>query len=139
MKTMNRSVAPPPTRPSVRPSRADVIPVITSDTTSGITVMRIAFTQSAPIGSTSCGTGRSTGTSSAEITIPSTSARARARPMRAVSDMRVPLVATIVGNRSSRRGAGTAAPVDRGNCRPAREDHVRGSVLPQPCRAEGNP
>ena len=39
-------------RPIDRMSDADATPVISSDTTSGMTVIRMAFTQSVPIGAT---------------------------------------------------------------------------------------
>ena len=40
----------PPSRPTALTSDADATPVMTRETTSGITVIRIAFTQSVPTG-----------------------------------------------------------------------------------------
>ena len=46
---MNTAIVRPPMRPIVDMSDAEATPVISSDTTSGITVIRMAFTQSVPI------------------------------------------------------------------------------------------
>ncbi len=46
---MNTASVRPPIRPIVDTSAADATPVISSETTSGITVIRIAFTQSVPM------------------------------------------------------------------------------------------
>ncbi len=44
----NTAIVRPPMRPIDRRSAADATPVMSSDTTSGITVIRIALTQSVP-------------------------------------------------------------------------------------------
>ncbi len=48
--TTNTSSVRPPSRPIAFMSVADATPVMSSDTTSGMTVMRMAFTHSVPIG-----------------------------------------------------------------------------------------
>ena len=60
----------PPSRPIAFTSVADATPVTISDTTSGITVIRIAFTQRAPIGATASAALRSGGRPLAAIDIP---------------------------------------------------------------------
>ena len=60
----------PPSRPTALTSDADATPVITRETTSRITVIRIAFTQSVPTGATASAAWSSDGLCVAAMAIP---------------------------------------------------------------------
>ena len=66
----------PPMRPIDARFLVDAIPVISRETTSGITVIRIAFTQSVPIGATRSAACSSAGLPEAAIAAPATRASA---------------------------------------------------------------
>ena len=74
----------PPLRPIIEMSDTEATPVISSETTSGITVIRIAFTQSVPIGATASATAIRVGFCEIEIAMPP------ARPAASAARTRVP-------------------------------------------------
>ena len=73
----NTSSVRPPTRPIARTSAAEAIPVMRSETTSGITVMRMALIHNAPIGAMASAARTSDALPDAAIAIPATIATAR--------------------------------------------------------------
>src|ERR1041385_5948594 len=72
---------------TTRISEQEATPVMSRDTTSGITVMRIALTQRVPIGSTKSTNFRSAGAGSARMARPRISPKTSATRTRMVRDM----------------------------------------------------
>jgi len=78
----------PPSRPIALTSLADATPVMMSETTSGMTVMRIAFTHSVPIGAMLSATRRSGAPPYAPIAMPPATAAPREMRTRVLSFIR---------------------------------------------------
>src|SRR4030095_8755284 len=78
-------IARPPMRPTVFPSLADATPVMSSDTISGMIVIRMALTQIVPIGATTSAAFCSVAFPAAASAAPSASARTSAIRTRALS------------------------------------------------------
>src|SRR5688572_19955239 len=81
----NTITARPPRRPIVFESLADATPVISSDTISGMTVIRIALTQSDPIGATASAARSSVAFPDAAMAAPRTRAATSAMRTRLLS------------------------------------------------------
>jgi hypothetical protein len=95
---MNTSSVRPPSRPIAFTSVADATPVMISETTSGITVIRIAFTHSVPIGASESAARSRASLPDAAINAPPTTAAPSATRTRVLSFMR-----RSVGKRLERR------------------------------------
>src|SRR5439155_21727915 len=85
--TRNTSNVTPPRRPTALTSTVDATPVITSDTTSGITVIRMALTQIVPIGAIESAAATSDAFADAAIAAPSPTALPSATSTRVLSFM----------------------------------------------------
>ena len=75
-------------RPIAEMSEADATPVISSETTSGITVIRMALTQSVPIGATASAAPSSARLCDAAMAMPTTRPAPSATRTRVLSFMR---------------------------------------------------
>src|SRR5258706_711476 len=89
LNATNTSRVSPPSRPTVFTSLADATPVISSETTSGMTVIRIAFTQIVPIGARASAADRSGALPLAPMITPATTATPSETRTRVLSFMNV--------------------------------------------------
>ena len=78
----------PPSRPIAFTSLAEATPMMISETTSGITVIRMAFTHNAPIGASESAARSSASFPDAPISTPPTTAAPSATRTRVLSFMR---------------------------------------------------